>query len=57
MKEDSVFVKGIWVLMGHEMINQVFKIKDPKNGSKYKKLIRELNHEKIVDFLTAIKGK
>ena len=34
MKEDSVCVKGIWVPMGHERINEVLKIKDPKNGSK-----------------------
>ena len=57
MKEDSVFVRGIWVPMGHERINEVLQIKDPKNGSKYKKLIIEPNHEKIVDFLTAGKGK
>ena len=57
MKEDSVYVRGIWVPMGHERINEVFQIKDPKNGSKYKKLLKEPNHEKIVDFLTAGKGK
>ena len=57
MKEDSVFFRGIWVPMGHERINEVLQIKDPKNGSKYKKLIREPNHEKIVDFLTIGKGK
>ena len=57
MKEDSVYVRGIWVPMGHERINEVFQIKDPKNGSKYKKLLREPNHERIVDFLTAGKGK
>ena len=43
--------------MGHERINEVLKIKDPKNGSKYKKLLREPNHENIVDFLTTGKGK
>ena len=37
MKEDSVFVRGIWVPIGHERINEVLQIKDPKNGSKYKK--------------------
>ena len=36
MKEDSVYVRGIWVPMGHERINDVLQIKDPKNGSKYK---------------------
>ena len=32
-KEDSLYVRGIWVPMGHERINEVFQIKDPKNGS------------------------
>ena len=32
MKEDSVYVRGIWVPMGHERINEVLQIKDPKNG-------------------------
>ena len=57
MKEDSVYIKGIRVPMGHERINEVLQIKDPKNLSKYKKLLREPNHEKIVDFLTVGKGK
>ena len=57
MKEDSICVRGIWVPMGHERINEVLQIKDPKNGSKYKKLLREPNHDKIVEFLAAGKGK
>ena len=57
MKEDSVCTRGIWVPMGHERINEVFQIKDPKNGSKYKKLLKEPNHEKIVEFLMVGKGK
>ena len=43
--------------MGHERINEVLQIKDPKNGPKYKRLIREPTHEKIVDFLIYGKGK
>ena len=43
--------------MGHERINEVLQIKDPKNGFKYKKLLKEHNHEKIVEFLTVGKGK
>ena len=57
MKEDAMYVRGIWVPMGNERINEVLQIRDPKNGYKYKKLIREPNHEKIVDFLTSGKGK
>ena len=43
--------------MGHERINVVLQIKDPKNGSKYKKLLKEPNHEKIIEFLTTGQGK
>ena len=57
MKENSVYVRGVWVPMGHEKINEVLQIKDPKNGSKFKRLVREPNHDKIVDFLTGGKGK
>ena len=40
MKEDSMCVRGIRVPMGHERINKDFQIKDPKNGSKYKKMLK-----------------
>ena len=57
MREDSFYVRGVWVLIGHERINEVLQIKDPKNGSKFKRLLREPNHDKIVDFLTEGQGK
>ena len=57
MKEDSVYVRGLWVPMGNERINEVVQIKDPKNGSKFKRLLGEPNHDKIVDFLMRGKGK
>ena len=57
MKTDSVYVRGIWVPIGHKRINEVLQIEDPKNGSKYKKLLKEPNYEKIVNFLMAGKGK
>ena len=57
MREDSLYVKGVWVPMGHERINEVLKIKDLKNGSKFKRLLGEPNHDKIVDFLMGRKGK
>ena len=57
MREDLVYVRGVWVPMGHEMINEVLQIKDPKNGSKFKRLHGKPIHDKIVDFLTGGKGK
>ena len=57
MREDSVYVRGVWVPMDHERTNEVLQIKDPKNGSKFKRLLGEPNHDKIVDFLMGGKGK
>ena len=57
MKKDSVYIRGVWVPMDHERINEVLQIKDPKNGSKFKILLREPNHDKIIDFLMGGKGK
>ena len=52
MKEDSIYVRGIWVPFGHKRINEMFKLKGLKHGSKFKKLVENPNHEKIIDLLT-----
>ena len=57
MKEDSVYVKGVWVPFGHKRINEVFKLKDQKQGSKFKKMVENSNYEKILKLLTAGKGR
>ena len=57
MKEDIVYVRGVWVPMGHERINEVLQIEDSRNGVRFKRLLDEPNHDKIVKFLTAGKGK
>ena len=57
MREDSVYVRGVWVPFGHKRINEMFKLKELKNGSKLKKLVENLDHEKIIDLLTAGQGK
>ena len=57
MKEDAVFVRGVWVPFGDKIINEMFKLMKLKHGSKFKKLVANPNHEKIVDFLTARQGK
>ena len=35
----------------------MFKLKELKNGSKFKKLVENLDHEKIIDLLTVEQGK
>ena len=57
MREDSIYVRGVLVPIGHERINEVLQIKDPNNESKFKRLFGKLNHDKIVNFLTGGKGK
>ena len=57
MKEDSVYVRGVWVPFGHRRINEMFKLRDLKHGSKYKKMVENPNYEKILNLLTAEEGK
>ena len=57
MIEDTVYVRRVWVPFGHKRINEIFKLKQLKNGSKFKKLVENPDHEKIIDLLTAGQGK
>ena len=57
IKEDTVFVRGVWVPFGHKRINEMFKLKELKHGSKFKKLVENIDHEKIIDLLTVGQGK
>ena len=57
MREDTVYVRGVWVPFGHKRINEMFKLKELKHGSKFKKLVENPDHEEIIDLLTARQGK
>ena len=57
MKDDSVFVRGVWVPFDDRSINEVFKLRDYKHGLKYKKLLESPNYKKIVNLLTGGEGK
>ena len=57
MREDSVYVRGVWVPFGNKRINEMFKLKELKHGSKFKKLVENPDHEKIINLLTAGLGK
>ena len=56
-KENSVFVKGVWVPYGAVTINAMYNMEGQKHGSKYKKLADSLNIEKIARRLTDGKVK
>ena len=34
---DTIFVRGVWILFGHKMINEIFKLKDLKHGVQIQK--------------------
>ena len=57
MREDSVYMRGVWVPFRLKRINEMFKLKELKHGSKFKKLVENPNHEKIIDLLTDGQGK
>ena len=57
MREDSVYVRGLWVPFGHRKINEIFQLKELKHGSKFKKMVENPDHEKILNLLTVGKGK
>ena len=46
MKDDSIFVRGVWVPFDDRSINEVIKLRDYKHGSKYKKLLEGPNYKK-----------
>ena len=35
MRENSVYVRGVWVPFGHKRINEVLQLKELKHGSKF----------------------
>ena len=57
MKDDYVFVRGVWVPLTDRSINEMFKLRDYKHGSKYKKLLENPNYKKIGNRLTGGEGK
>ena len=56
-KENSVFVRGVWVPYGNETIDAMYGMEGQKHGSKYKKIADRPNREKIARRLTDGKVK
>ena len=53
----KVYVRGTWIDFNNEKINRLFSLKVQIDGSKFKRLVKEPKYQKIVDLLTAKKGK
>ena len=56
-KDNSIFVRGVWVPYGAEIINAIYGMEGQKHGAKYKRLADRPNREKIARMLTDGKVK
>ena len=56
-KEKTCFVRRQWISFSREKIDETFNLNERKNGSKFKRLVKEPEYQKIVDLLTDGKGK
>ena len=56
-KEKMFYVRGKWISFDREEINKKFNLKEKKDGSKFKKLQKDLDHQKIVKLLKDGKGE
>ena len=52
-----VYVRGHWIDFSKERINMLFNLNVQKDGSKFNKLLKEPEYQKMVDLLTAGKRK
>ena len=57
LREKTCYVRGKWISLSREKINETFNLEKWKDGSKFKKLLKEPNYQKIVDLLTDGEGK
>ena len=57
MKDKTVYIRGKWISFSREQIDQTYNLNEIKNGLKFKKLVKELYFQKIVDLLIDGKGK
>ena len=51
-KDNTIYVRGVWVPYGAKAINQVYGMAGHKHGSKFKKLLENPDFKKIAEKLT-----
>ena len=56
-KEKMCYVIGKWISFDRKEINKTYNLKWQKDGSKFKKLLKDPDHQKIVELLTDGKGE
>ena len=57
LKKKACFVRGQWISFNREKIDEAFNLIERKNGSNFKRLVKEPDYQKIVDLLKNGKGK
>ena len=57
LREKTCFVRGQWISFSKKKRYETFNLKERKNGSKFKRLVKEPDYQKVVDLLTDRKGK
>ena len=57
VKDKTLYFINKWISFSWETIDQTYNLNEIKNGSKFKKLVKEPDIQKIVDLLTNDKGK
>ena len=41
VREKTIYVRGEWIFFSREKINRIFNLNEQKDGSKFKKLLKE----------------
>ena len=54
-KDNSVYVRGVWVLYGAETIKEMYGMEGHKHGSKYKKIIDYPNMRRLQESIQTVK--
>ena len=57
MKDKTLYVRNKWISFIREEIDKTYSLNERKNGSKFKKLVKEPDFQKIDDLLTDGNGK
>ena len=57
MKDKTVYVRGKLISFSIEHIDKTYNLQERKNGSKFKRLVKEPDFKNIVNLLTDGKGK
>ena len=57
LNERACFVRGQWISFSREKMDETINLNGRYNGSKFRRLVKEIDYQKIVDLLTGGKGK